>query len=78
MCVFQTKLDGRGLAVQFEWNTHNMLKKNGYHEQIAYELADLFLLHIRLAFERGIFSGIKAHMEHSEPQTNPSNQSNPF
>lgn len=55
-----------------------MLKKNGYHEQIAYELADLFLLHIRLAFERGIFSGIKAHMEHSEPQTNPSNQSNPF
>jgi hypothetical protein len=45
----------------------SMLKKNGYHDQIAYELADLFLLHIRLAFERGIFSGIKAHMEHSEP-----------
>lgn len=45
----------------------SMLKNNGYHEQIAIELADLFLRHIILAFERGIFSGIKAHMEHPEP-----------
>lgn len=45
----------------------SMLKKNGYHEQIADELADLFLRHIILAFERGIYSGIKAHMERSEP-----------
>lgn len=45
----------------------SMLKSNGYHEQIAIELADLFLRHIILAFERGIFSGIKAHMEYSEP-----------
>lgn len=47
----------------------NNLKSMNYSDQIAQELTNYFLLHIRHAFNRGVFSGIKAHVEHGNDES---------
>lgn len=51
-------LEGKSWYKRDDWV--NALKQMNYSNYIAEELADLFLLHISHAFNRGVYNGVTA------------------